>query len=192
MENFKIFGIGWCKTGTTTLEATVKDLGFSRIKGSWRTANVLVPYWQSGEYEKIFDIIEHYDVCADMPFCLLDFYKILDKQYPSAKFILTVRNSESWFRSFKRHCLDVHYDENFSKYLIKTFDTGFSGFYIGYEKTYGKKSIFSDKEYFKKIFETRNKEVIDYFAGTDKLLVVDWESGSGWRDLCKFLGKKVV
>jgi hypothetical protein len=41
-------------------------------------------------------------------------------------------------------------------------------------------------------YEKHNSEVESYFRDRPKdLLVVDWEQGSGWKDLCEFLGKKI-
>ena len=38
-------------------------------------------------------------------------------------------------------------------------------------------------------YETHNANVFSYFAGRRDLLVVNWASGDGWRELCGFLGK---
>ena len=37
-------------------------------------------------------------------------------------------------------------------------------------------------------FRDHNREVVEYFAGRDDLLVMDVEKGDGWEKLCGFLG----
>ncbi len=36
-------------------------------------------------------------------------------------------------------------------------------------------------------FERHNREVQEYLAWRDSLLIVDWEKGLGWAEICRFL-----
>jgi hypothetical protein len=40
-------------------------------------------------------------------------------------------------------------------------------------------------------YRQHNAKVIKHFAGSPSLLVVDWEAGDGWQQLCEFLGKPI-
>ena len=41
-------------------------------------------------------------------------------------------------------------------------------------------------------FKKHNADVRRYFSGrADNLLVADWETGCGWRELCRFLGMDI-
>jgi hypothetical protein len=41
-------------------------------------------------------------------------------------------------------------------------------------------------------YTRHNQEVMDYFQDRPQsLLVVDWENGDGWQELCEFLGREI-
>ncbi|MFM6208709.1 MAG: sulfotransferase, partial [Planktothrix sp.] len=77
----KVFGIGLAKTGTTSLAGAMKMLGYAS-KHYLLNPNV--------------DILK-YEFLGDMP--IQTRYKQYDQEYPGSKFILTVRDQESWLRS---------------------------------------------------------------------------------------------
>jgi hypothetical protein len=46
-----------------------------------------------------------------------------------------------------------------------------------------------DKDHHIRFYNTHNEQVIHHFQKRPgKLLVVNWENGSNWNDLCTFLG----
>ena len=77
----KIFGIGLSRTGTTTLNEVLVQLGYKSVH-----------YPNEGE---LFSM--RFDAATDIPVTVR--YKELDKYFPNSKFIYTVRNKEEWLDS---------------------------------------------------------------------------------------------
>lgn len=80
----KVFGIGLGKTGTTSLAAAMKILGFSVLHAP-----------------RTVDGIEAIEFANDIGVAWR--YLFLDHVYPQARFILTVRNIPSWLESCAKH-----------------------------------------------------------------------------------------
>jgi len=138
--------------------------------------------------EKISTLIKDYNFFEDSPYNFLDFYKDIAEKFPQAKFILTTREVESWYDSFWR----------WSRTSI----------YMGFKNTfphdvpfaYGHE-IVEDEEENKEIaagikmrYEKRNQEIIDFFAGTNRLCVIEmeWDSRKKWETLCAFVGSSKI
>lgn len=97
----KYFCIGFNKTGTTTLAATFRGLGF--IVGNQREAELLVPDWCNNDYRGLKRYCRSASVFQDAPFSYPGTYRQLAKAFPNAKFILSVRDDpEQWYRSLTR------------------------------------------------------------------------------------------
>jgi hypothetical protein len=76
----KIFGIGLTRTGTTSLTAALRILGYS-----------------AKHLPMSYDDIKMYDASTDTPVAAR--FPILDVFYPDSKFILTTRDKDSWIES---------------------------------------------------------------------------------------------
>jgi hypothetical protein len=160
-DNTKYFGVGYPKTGTNTLAYCFRLLGYRDIK----IHDYFISWFQIGydvsniiDDEMFCNIIENYDMFSDWPFHMI--YKELDKKYPGSKFILTERKDRAtWQRSLANHI-----------------------------KTRSKKEL---EKWPKKLPPYRgnhNEEVKEYFKNRPRdLLVVCWEKGDGWKELCEFL-----
>lgn len=165
----KIFGIGYPKTGTTSLNDSCKILGYNQCKVfdyfiKWFQNNKNIPEILDDKF--FCDAINENDVFSDWPFFFL--YRELDKKYPGSKFILTVRkNKKIWQESENRHKIMIKKilkKEAYETYLIER----------KYLPVYK--------------YEEHIKEVKEYFKHRpDDLLVVCFESEKGWNKLCKFL-----
>lgn len=162
----KVFGIGFHKTGTSTLEVVLSKLGF-KILG---TRIKLVKELKSKNYEKIFNLVSKYDGVQDNPWPLL--FKELDIQFPDSKFILTVRDENKWIKSVSTHFGNT--------------DTEMREFIYGVGHPKGNESIYLDR------YRKHNQEVLEYFKDRkDDLLIVSWENGDSWDKICNFLGLAV-
>jgi hypothetical protein len=53
----KVFGIGWAKTGTTTLGHCLEILGYSHVGGQLD----LVDHLAAGDVDRILDVAAQYD-----------------------------------------------------------------------------------------------------------------------------------
>ena len=92
-----IIGVGFQKTGTSSLREALKVLDF-RVKDT--TTRALVPILKN-DYSSILRMLKNFDAVEDTPWYMI--YKELDKLIPNSKFILTIRDEESWYLSVKKH-----------------------------------------------------------------------------------------
>jgi hypothetical protein len=51
--------------------------------------------------------------------------------------------------------------------------------------------VTDDEDKLRSAFESHTTRVLDHFAGTDRLLVMDVGNGDGWEKLCPFVGREV-
>ena len=105
----KIFGIGFYKTGTTTLYDALRILGYHTVNGdklgSYPGADdgaTLIKQIDAGDYRlPTFDMFEAF---TDNPYFTI--WREIYALYPDAKYILTVREEQRWIDScvkFFRH-----------------------------------------------------------------------------------------
>jgi hypothetical protein len=171
MKNEKVFGIGWAKTGTTTLGSCLEILGYSHQGQDLD----LVYDVERGYLERIFSVVDLFDVFEDWPWILL--YKELDQRYPNSKFILTIRDTDKWWRSYQNHVATrgARSDIGRIRKIIYGFEDG-----LQHRQAYVER------------YERHNADVLRYFEQRPKdLLVMNWENGDGWPQLCRFLGKPI-
>ena len=162
----KIFGIGFHKTGTHSLGAALKILGYE-VCGFKRRALLEI---KNNNLDPAFDLVSKHDAFEDFPWPLL--YKELDEKFPDSKFILTIRESNSWLKSNLNH---------FGTGPRKTLNSIYGA---AYPK--GNEQIYLDK------FNTHNTEVFAYFkTRPNDLLILDFQKGDDWIKLCDFLGKQI-
>lgn len=164
----KVFGIGFQRTGTTTLKECLQHLGFSH-KGY--DPDLLEKVHQ-GELEDVRRVADQYESFEDWPWPLL--FRDLDAWYSEATFILTYRKDpETWLKSVKRHAR-------------------LTGPTRGRQIVYGHARVEGYEETYLERYTQHNQAVREYFADRpDDLLEVCWETGSGWEDLCNFLDREV-
>ena len=168
----KIFGIGWAKTGTTTLGKCFEILGFNHQ--SQRLD--LVEDIERGDLSRIIMLAEKKDTFEDWPWILL--YRELDSVFPNSRFILTKRSPEKWIRSYKNMLAGQPIASREVNKIRQTL-YGLPFPEVTEAQLIGR-------------YVKHNFDVESYFRGRPKdLLVVDWERGSGWNDLCEFLGKDI-
>ena len=165
----KIFGIGLSKTGTTSLASALEMLGYRT-----RDYPGLTRY-ESGNLASIeAQVLEEHDALTDTP--IPSFYRELDRRYPGAKFILTVRDMDGWLLSCKKQFT--------AKQAEKQNDAHNRLFMDLYGTT-----VFDDA-LFRRGYQRFAGGVLDYFHERPRdLLVLDVAAGQGWKELCGFLGK---
>ncbi|MEX2605902.1 MAG: sulfotransferase family protein [Kiritimatiellia bacterium] len=164
----KIIGVGFQKTGTSTLRDALRILGY-RVKDC--TPRPLISILK-GDFQNVVTMLDGYDAVEDTPWYMI--YKELDGLIPHSKFILTLRDPESWFRSVSRHIGDLrspHHEWIYGKGK-------------GLPKYHKRNAI--------RVYSTHNQEVLDYFKDRpDDLLVLDFTKGDRWEPLCGFLDHSV-
>jgi hypothetical protein len=160
----KVFCIGFHKTGTTSLRVALELLGY-RVTGP---NGVQDPDIGKNVHELAYSLVGQYDAFQDNPWPII--YKELDKKYPGSKFILLLRDSESWVKSQVRHF-------GTSETPMRKWIYGV-GCPKGYEETYARR------------FEAHNRKVLEYFIDRpDDLLIMDLAKGDDWKQLCPYLRK---
>lgn len=165
----KVFGVDLNKTGTTTLGESLKILGYNHLSHS---KDFTTLYNQTRKSELI-DIAKDFDSFEDWPWPLL--YEELAVSFPDSKFILTVRKSpDIWLKSLTTHSYKLPPDENY------------------HEMVYGYKYPLGHKKYHLDFYNNHNMAVANYFRDQpERLLVLCWEKGSGWNEICNFLEVEV-
>lgn len=173
----KVFGIGFQKTGTSSLSAALTILGY-RVKG-WLAINrpdKVQRYVEAGNpitLEKLaaacIPIAQRYDAFEDNPWCLI--FRELDAAFPGSKFILTRRkNPQAWVRS-----VAGHFGERQTPIMDFIYGAG--------RPPKGNEQLYLDR------YLRHNAEVIDYFRDRPgDLLILETEKAD-WAPLCAFLGR---
>jgi hypothetical protein len=162
----KVFGVGFHKTGTTSLADALSLLGYTTTGPNdvhregidravaWRTAQALLP---------------RFDAFQDNPWPLL--FREIDRELPGSLFVLTERPDEEWLASVVRH---------FGRERTPM-----------REWIYGEGSPVGHEDRYLERYRRHNREVREHFAGREDLLVMDITRGDGWELLCTFLGHAV-
>ena len=167
MREGKIFGIGFSKTGTTSLEQALGMLGY-RVCGP---RGVDDPNIATNVSAIIDEALPQYDAFLDNPWPVV--YQELDRKCRNSKFILTVRPTESWIGSV-------------AKYFGKAPPTPMREWIYGVADPRGFEGTFV------RLYERHNAEVREYFKDRPgDFLEMRITEGEGWEALCPFLGKDI-
>ncbi|HPF12304.1 MAG TPA: sulfotransferase [Flavobacteriaceae bacterium] len=165
----KVFVIGFHKTGTSSMGKALQIVGFrvcGSLKEGYDYSKQQIPFL---DYlmVKAKRLLLEYDAFQDTPWFLL--YKHLYEQYPSARFILTIRDEISWIQSIQNHFGKDHFPYHL---------------YI-----YGDVDSFRNQRKFIEVYRNHNQEVIEFFKDKkEQLLVFDLsEEDNQWDVLCNFL-----
>ena len=162
----KVFGIGFHKTGTSSLGVALELLGY-HVCGMF---GINAKDIERIIYEESFKLVDQYDAFQDNPWPLI--YQELDQRYPNSKFILTVRPPEDWIRSTVKH------------YGIR--DNSMRAWIYGVGHPKGNESRYLER------YQRHNREVEEYFKNRpNDFLVLDITKGDQWDKLCLLLDKPI-
>ena len=156
----KVFCIGDAKTGTTSLHKALKILGCRSVRlfdlNTWD---------KRGDEQYIKKLQKcNYEAFVDLPMGYKDLYQKIDKAIPNSKFILTIRDKQS-------------------------FEKSFANFYRGSSWERDSRELAQRVQE----FEERNKQVVAYFRDKpSQLLIMNIFEGDGWTELCSFLNKPIL
>jgi hypothetical protein len=176
----KVIGAGFGRTGTHSLNLALEMLGFgpchhmADVNGSdqqkawFRAAG-------RGEPVNWDEVYAGFNSAVDWPTAY--FWRELADYYPEAKVILTVRNSEEWFKSAR---------ETIFKTMDDTANPASFGRAVIRDKIFG--GNIEDEAHVIRVLEENNADVIRSLPST-RLLV--YEVSYGWPKLCAFLGVPV-
>ncbi len=182
----KVIGVGVGRTGTYSLKLAINQLGCGPCHHMEEVLHHMpeqLPLWQAAvngrpDWSTIYN---GYASAVDWP--TAGFCQELNKAYPSAKFILTVRNAESWVESFSGTIYKAlagrdHVPDHMKPWLDMSNNViTKTGFASGLDVA-GLTKAFND-----------HSQLVRQLIPADRLLI--YEVKQGWEPLCKFLGQAV-
>lgn len=141
-------------------------LGYRVSPRSWKLLRPIL----NNNWNEVRVHAEKWDALEDNPIPLI--YKELDIFFPRSKFILTIRDAESWYNSVSYH--------------IGSMRTPMHEWVFGRGKGLPK----DDKAHSIRIYEDHNKSVEAYFSNRpEDLLICDLRNDNTWDVLCNFLNQ---
>ena len=179
----QVIGAGFGRTGTLSMKQALEQLGLGPCHHMLEVAGRLddAPGWASairGESYDVDGLLGDFRSSLDFPSCVV--WERTAERFPEAKILLTVRSSDSWWRSFDA-TIRPHIEagqgmpDEMQPMMAALRDITFRG-------------APGDRATAVGAFEAHNADVIDRVPA-DRLLV--YEVGSGWEPLCAFLGLDV-
>jgi hypothetical protein len=165
------FCIGLSRTGTKSFGEAAESLGFAPRLGWTDRSDGLMRAWHQGRLDELLATAAPFQILHDIPWAFV--YEELAVEFPDAKFVLTRRSSvEVWLRSIVAH-------------------TNRSPPYWGHEAAYGAAMPAEDPDVYRRFYADHLERVREFFRGSDRLVEVCWETGSGWENICGPLGVPV-
>jgi hypothetical protein len=185
----KVFCIGRNKTGTTSLEKALRDLGY--IVGSQATAELLIHDYARRDFRPIVEYCRTAEAFQDIPFSLPYTYQIVDYAFPGSKFILSVRdNDDEWYRSLIRfHQMRLGIDGRITREHLVNDPYRYKGFLWEVNRTiyHSPEDDPYDESVLKEHYLRHNQHVVDYFKFRSDLLVVNLKERRSYQTFCDFL-----
>jgi hypothetical protein len=161
------FCIGLSRTGTKSFGQAAESLGFSSRLGWTDRSDGLMRAWNDGRVDELIAIAGSFQILHDIPWALL--YEELAEAFPDARFALTRRSSvDVWLRSMIAH-------------------TNRLPEYWGHEAAYGATMPAEHPDVYRDFYLGHLDRVRELFRGSDRLVELCWETGSGWEDVCAML-----
>jgi Sulfotransferase domain len=165
----KIFGIGLNKTATHSLCKGLRILNFKSLhywspKHKKLIAKIMLDNKVNGRVP--FHGLDEYDAYTDFFIeSTTNIYQELDEAYPGSRFILTVRELDSWLSSREKHVLANRNNPDYKGAWLTI-----------------------DKRGWTEQWRSHNHNVKEYFKNRPgDLLMIDICKGEGWDKLCPFL-----
>lgn len=189
----KIFCIGANKTGTTSIEKALLDLGFKL--GDQLQALNLIESYKIRDFDNIIKFCKKADAFQDAPFSWHYTFIFLDQAYPGSKFILTVRdNEDEWYKSFIKFHSKL-YGENGKLPTTEKLKTAYrNSKRTVWENMNARMKMDESNPYNEKrltaYYLTHNKMVIDYFRFKNNLLIINLKDKNSYSTFCKFINVK--
>ena len=172
-----IFGIGFPKTGTSSLASALRRLGYKTIhgdgRGSWPGADEgvgLIKAIDAGDYR--LPTFELFEAFVDNPYFVI--WRKLDSIFPKAKFILTIRDEEAWISSCVRY---------YQGRRIRPMRARLFGEHADPSASEAARQAWLEG------YRRHNVAVREHFVDSGaRFLLMDITKGDGWKKLCPFLG----
>lgn len=183
----QVIGAGFGRTGTFSLRTALEQLGFAPC---YHMVDVFAhpehnAVWEGAADGKPTDwnsFFAPYGAAVDWPVC--NFWRELSVVYPEAKFILTERDPEAWYKSMSQTIIASMTREGEPDDPVRRAQARM-GRRVVSEMAFGNRL---DKDHVIAVYKRHNQDVKDTLPAS-RLLVTD--SPDGWEPLCRFLGVPV-
>lgn len=192
----KVFCIGANKTGTTSFEGAMKDLGYRMPLQ--KDFELLFDDWVKRDFKRIIKMVSDYEAFQDVPFSLPFTFVALDQAFPEAKFVLTIRdNEEDWYQSITRFHAKMWGKEGRAPTREDLIQATYH--YKG-RPDHTNRHIYDtpiDRPYHKEtllnFYRSHNNQVKSYFRyRPDDLLILDVSEEDAYSRLCAFLDREPI
>jgi hypothetical protein len=191
----KVFCIGRNKTGTTSVAAALKQLGY-RVANQ-QEGELLIEDWAKRDFRSLIAYCKKYEAFQDSPFSRHFTYQAMDMAFPGSKYILTIRETpEEWYESVVRfHSLRFY--KRSGERRLPTADELKNDQYLypGYlwrvrELTGGADQVDPyNRQQMISNYLDHNKQVEEYFRHRPHdLLILNLSKSDSMKKLCSFLG----
>jgi len=185
--SMQVIGAGFGRTGTLSLKAALEMLGFAPC---YHMMEVFahpdhIQVWDDAAHGKPVnwkDFFGDYRAAVDWPVC--HFWRELRAVFPQAKFLLTERDPEAWYKSFSQTIQAVLQIDPTGVTDPMRLAHGKMARYLISDLTFGGNF---EKDHVIEVYKAHNDAVKRAFG--NQLLVYDVKQG--WEPLCKYLGVKV-
>ncbi len=173
----KVFGIGFYKTGTTTLFEALRILGYHTVNGdtpgSYPGADdgaTLIRQIDAGDFR--LPTFAMFDGFTDNPYFRI--WREIYAMYPDARYILTVRDEEPWIAS----CVAFFHNRR-----IRPMRAWMFGPHADPSRDEQSRQAWLDA------YRAHNRAVREFFAARPggQFLELDPTRERGWQRLCAFL-----
>jgi len=162
----RVFCIGLQKTGTTSVKLALRRLGY-RVCGE--VNGYRADMTDAERFEDALKKAPRFNAYNDFPWNI--FYKEFDALLPGSKFILTIRDPDSWMKSCRRHY------KHFKRPALQAI--------------FGAPTPLESEQRFKRKLVEHERSVREYFKSRpDDLLVINLNEGGNWEKICDFLGSE--
>jgi len=176
----KIFGIGFYKTGTTTLYEALRVLGYHTVNGdtpgSYPGADdgaALLRQIEAGNYR--LPTFELFDAFTDNPY--FHIWRQIYDLYPDGKYILTVRDEAAWIAS----CVKFYRNRRLRPMRVWMFG-----------KHADPSASEESRQAWLKAYREHNAAVREHFRSRPhQYFEFDPTADPDWHGLCAFLGAPV-
>lgn len=172
----KVFGIGLSRTGTTSLTAALRALGY---RATHYPDDAITERELKGrpahDRPMHLSVLDRRDAMTDTPAALC--YRQLDLGYPGSRFVLTLRDERSWLASISGHFARYPHPGRYVLWLR--------------EQIYGTSRF--EPETLARAYWTHVAGVLEYFVNRPSdLLCYRICDGDGWLELCRFLKRPIL
>jgi hypothetical protein len=196
--SIELIGAGLPRTGTLTQKLAFEQLGLAPC---YHWVNVLadlptqVPLWNRAlDGETPWDeVFAGQRSSTDWPGGY--FYRELMEAYPDAKVLLSVREGESWERSFRETIVEMSYGESVMALVSRAraqIDPTWAEYQALVSRMFwGPQGTFANGHEPQQLIEQMHahNEQVKRTVPPERLLV--WKVTDGWEPLCEFLGVAV-